>query len=247
MKKSRKILGCIFAVGAACCLMMQPMKVYAQQSVARDFIAKQKKVIVQQMKVEPIKEEIQSTFDLLKLCGVWETTIDLSDLLDLGEEFGDFNEPFEVKLVMEFEGSGEFHIYMDEEAFMQTVDEWMSELVAVMVEDMYEEYAQQGISRALVDKAVKQQYGMDLNSYLLKNIREELSMEDITGENRVDGTYEVKDDQLYLYEGSGWNISKECFDLEGNTLTFLESEGADSEYANIYPIVFTRMSEDGKQ
>ncbi|MCH5281233.1 MAG: hypothetical protein J1E61_07145 [Lachnospiraceae bacterium] len=186
----------------------------------------------------------QSEVSDTEIIGTWATTFDYAALIEmeLGNEYADFHEDFDLTIYLDFHDDGTFEMYADEEEVRPTLQKYFESLAQYVADLTYEEFDGQ-FSKAEVDEM----FGMSIYDYLLEQFVDAIDAADITGEMYVKGVYAVEGDHLLMDEYELQSNIYDIYAIEGDTLTLTLPEGAENDSIGIanfdYPYVFTRVAE----
>ena len=185
-----------------------------------------------------------------KLYGTWEFGYDMGGMLsdELGAQYADFESPLEIKLLFDFNEDGTYRMYVDEEAFQGSWDNWKGAFISYMVDELYQEIEATGVDRSTADQRIQEAYGCTAEEYITQLADEAFDVDAMFAEIETNSKYEVKGEKLYLAE-EGAEIESnryDYFEVEGDTLTI--SLVDDSQDAEIlpglsYPLVLTKRAE----
>lgn len=179
------------------------------------------------------------------LIGDWETTIDMTGMindemsagLDSDPELMDYFsiDNFSIKLTLSFRDDDTYTMSIDEAALEDSVDQ-VIELFRTGIVNYFEDMiAQSGLDMTVDDVLAASGYTLD------QFLEETFDKEDIMSsmdEMESSGTFEAKDNILYLTDEDGTGL--EAYELDGDKLT-LTGEGVDDgELEGLYPLVLTK-------
>ncbi len=179
------------------------------------------------------------------LIGTWETTIDMTDMLNQELKAGMGNDEelmsyfnisdFKVKIILEFNDDDTYKMTADEAAMEASVDSLIDTFrdgITKYFEDMI---AQEGLEMT-VDEVLGQM-GMTMDSFMDQMFDKDDLMSSVD-DMESSGTFEAKDSILYLTDDEGTGL--EAYELDGDKLT-LTGEGVDdSDLEGLYPLVFNK-------
>lgn len=188
--------------------------------------------------------------DSADLYGKWERNFDITQAMmeGAGDEYADFNEQIELKVILEFKEDGSYSMYADEETTTANFDQWVNALAAYETEMIYSSYEEQGYTRAEVDEQAQQQYGSTMEEYVLETEKENFDVETLMSSLGSVGVYEAKNGKLYMADTEILPNQYDLYTLEGDTLTIeAATEEIEAEAAEVpgfeYPWIFTKVAE----
>lgn len=188
--------------------------------------------------------------DSADLYGTWEKTYDVTEAMmdGAGDEYADFNEKIELKMVLEFNEDGSYALHADEEVTEANFTQWIEALAAYEAEVVYSTYEEQGFSREEVDEQAQQQYGCTMEEYMLEAAKESFDVDTLMSNLESEGVFEAKGGKLYMGDTEILANQYDLYTLEGDTLTInAASEEIEAEAAEVpgfeYPWVFTKVAE----
>lgn len=191
--------------------------------------------------------------DTEKFYGPWVIKIDVSQALlaDLGDSYDDFQEPFEVKMILEFHEDGSYAMFPEQETATENFEQWIESLAAYETEVLYSSYEEQGVSRDQVDEQIQQQFGCSMDVYILEARKESFALDEFMDGLSTEGVYEVKGGKLYMGETEIVSDRYDLYTFENNDLTLILNAATDeiAEKAALvpgfeYPYVFSRLADD---
>lgn len=184
--------------------------------------------------------------DIAQLYGTWESTFDLSGMIEeeLGSEFAGFHEEFDITLLMDFNEDGTFKMYADEDTLTDSFNNYIESLAVFGTELIYTQFTAEGYSRKEINSVFKQEYGMGIEEYMLSELQKSVDIKELVESIETTGVYEVEGNKLYMDEFAISSYSYDLFTIEGDVLTIDASEEVDSvdileEFS--YPYVFNRV------
>lgn len=188
--------------------------------------------------------------DSADLYGTWEKTFNITETVmdGAGDEYADFNEQIELKMILEFKEDGSYSMYADEATTEDNFNQWVDALAAYETELIYSTYEEQGFSREEVDEQAQQQYGSTMEEYVLETEKESFDIDEIMSSLADEGVFEAKNGKLYLADTEILPNQYDLYTLEGDTLTInaateeIEAEAAETPGFE-YPWVFTKVAE----
>lgn len=153
--------------------------------------------------------------------GTWSVKMDLSAAMkeELGSEFSDFDAPFSFTVYLDFNEDGSYKMYVDEKETEEDMNVFMTALADFFTEYLYTLVAAEGVDRATAQAALEAQFGMSVNDYALKTIKESIDMSALAESLVQEGVYEIKGGKLYMGIDK---IDKRIYDLitiEGDKMT----------------------------
>lgn len=184
-----------------------------------------------------------------QLIGTWALTFDYSAVIEseLTSDFAGFHEDFDLTVCLTFNNDGTFAMYIDEDALVPELQNYLEGMAQFDTDTAYEEYEAQGYTRAEVDESFQEQYGMSPYDYALDYYTSMITVEQITSSFYTSGVYEARGDEVHMDEREVQDNVFDVFTVEGNTLTLNPPPGAEDESSGIegfdYPYVFTRVAE----
>lgn len=179
------------------------------------------------------------------LIGSWETTLDLTDMVNEQMEAGmgaqqDLMEYFTIKsfplkLILTFNEDDTYKLAMDKAAMDQSLDNILKDFrdgATRYFEDIIAESGQE----MTIDEALASM-GITMDDFMEQLFNKD-AMVSSMGEMESSGTFEVKSGKLFLTDEEGTGL--EPYTLDGTTLT-LTGEGVDDgELMGMYPMVFSK-------
>lgn len=187
--------------------------------------------------------------DIAELLGSWEVTFDYATVIEeeLGSDFYDFHEKFELTIYLDFHDDGTFEMYVDAKEVEPTLQNYFKSLAKYTADYMYEMFEGTGLSQQEVDDLVEEEFGMNIYDYMLGEFMGVIDAEELAEELFTSGVYEVRGNHLHMDEYEIQDDTYDIFRIEGDTLTLTLPEGAENELTGIegfdYPYVFTRVAE----
>lgn len=180
-----------------------------------------------------VTDERFTTAATKDLYGTWVCRLDVEGtMMDLE----DFDGTLPVNLILKLTNDG--HLYMnievaDQDAFYQAMKDYMMNL-------MYTELADAGMSKDEADAAMKDTYGMTTEEYV-DHALSQMDFNSLFGTFNFNMVYYVDSDQLYT--GTSWNadMTTNGIVLDGDSLTIVNM-GAEMGY-NDGDLIFTRVTE----
>ncbi len=179
------------------------------------------------------------------LIGTWETTLDLTDMVndqmkagmgaqqDLMEYFT--IKSFPLKLTLTFNEDDTYKLAMDKAAMDQSLDNILTDFrdgATRYFEDIIAESGQE----MTIDEALASM-GITMDDFMEQLFNKDAMISSM-GEMESSGTFEVKSGVIYLTDEEG--PGAEPYKLDGTTLT-LTGEGVDNgELMGMYPMVFNK-------
>ncbi len=144
------------------------------------------------------------------LQGTWICDVEMTDEMTGLDGFGGTA----VRYTMHFGNAGEVT------QTISVIDEkdYMQKLTAYTIKTMYDSFAQQGMSKAQADEAMKETYGLDVNDYveaLLKDYDVQAEYDSYTSKE----VYYVADDVIYTAISWKANFEESKYTLENGKLT----------------------------
>lgn len=184
--------------------------------------------------------------NISELYGTWEATFDLSGYIESGldSEFSGFHEDFDIVLLVDFYEDGTCKIYTDEETLTEAFNTYTESLAAFGAEILYKQFTSEGYSRKQINSVFRQEYGMGIEEYMLKELQKSVDVKEIVDDVETTGVYEVKGNRLYMDEIAVSPLSYDLFSIEDDVLTIESSADVDSlgifeDFG--YPYVFNRV------
>lgn len=188
------------------------------------------------------------------IVGTWETEIDMTAAIEAGMggviDVSGIKTKIMVPMTMTFEKNGKASLELDMKAAQKSVSRYLDEIVDPLVEAMYDQGKQSGMTEKEFDAAFEEQYGMSVRAYCEKMIGE-LDLDDMLsdGDTSVDGYWKLDGKKLYFDEDK--DALEDLDELEylkvkisGDTLTLDEGNGdsfSDLEAVGIsLPLEFKR-------
>lgn len=187
------------------------------------------------------KEEVANV-----LIGSWSMECDFSESMsaEMSPEFAGMETTFKVKVIFTFAEDSTFKMYVDREAFAESVNGWLDDFATYGTELMYTEFEGKGLTRADAALIFEEEYGCGITEYLYDTAKAQLDLDSMMNEMMSEGVYETEDDRLYMTTGNAVDENQYViFTVEGNTLTLNLPEGAETEAAipgAEYPFVLTK-------
>lgn len=188
--------------------------------------------------------------DSADLYGTWERTFNITETMmdGAGDEYADFNEQIELKMILEFKEDGSYAMYADEATTEDNFNQWVDALAAYETELIYSTYEEQGFSREEIDEQAQQQYGSTMEEYVLETEKENFDIDEIMSSLSSEGVFEAKNGKLYMADTEILPNQYDLYTLEGDTLTInAATEEIEAEAAEVpgfeYPWVFTKAAE----
>ncbi len=184
--------------------------------------------------------------NISELYGTWETSVDLSSYIEseLDSDFNGFHEDFYIKFLIDFNEDGTFKMYTDEEALTDSFNTYIESLAAFGAELLYKQFTSEGYSRKQINSVFRQEYGMGIEEYMLKELRKSVDVKELVDAIETTGVYEVKGNRLYMNEYAMSSFAYDLFSIDGDVLTIDSSLDADSLelFEDLgYPYVFNRV------
>lgn len=179
-------------------------------------------------KILEITDEMYADGSIL---GTWRMQCDFSDAIvsEMGSEFADFEAPFIVYLMFEFNEDGTFRMYVDEESFRENFNKWLDEVLIYTADIMYDMFEEMGLSKEEADELVQDLYGMTMEEYLRESLESDMNteelIEEITGSVDLNGVYKVEEDRLYMAEQEINENQYDNFHFEEGKLIIELAEG----------------------
>lgn len=179
------------------------------------------------------------------LIGDWESTIDLTGMLNEQMEAGMggdeemmsyFNfSSFTMKLNLSFNDDDTYKLSVNEEELDKSFDELIESLRTGITKYLEDMIAQQGVDMT-VDEFL-QQMGMDLDTFMDQALNKDVILASM-GDMASSGTFEAKDGVLYMTENGSTSLAE--YALDNGKLTLSDKGADDSELKDFYPLVFTK-------
>jgi len=176
------------------------------------------------------------------LVGEWETTLDLTDMLNeqvkagLDQDMVEYIhiDSFEIPIDLTFNKDDTYEMSVNEASMEKNID-----LLLDGLKDDLTKYFEDMIAAEGLDVTVDEMLGTI--GYTMDQLMEESFDKDdlMSSMNEMEssGTYKVGKGTLILTDDEG--PGTESYKLEGDKLT-LTGEGADEDLEDMYPMVFTR-------
>ena len=167
--------------------------------------------------------------------GTWRMECDFSEAItaEMGPEFDDFDAPFIVNIMFGFYEDGTFKMYVDEESFRESFNDWLDELLAYATNIMYDMFEDMGLSKKDADELVQELYGMTMEEYLKESMMSELDVEKMIEETlenaETNGIFSVEEDRLYIGEEEINENQYDLFHFEEDKLIIEQVDGAEGE------------------
>ena len=167
--------------------------------------------------------------------GTWRMECDFSEAItaEMGPEFDDFDAPFIVNIMFGFYEDGTFKMYVDEESFRESFNDWLDELLAYATNIMYDMFEDMGLSKKDADELVQELYGMTMEEYLKESMMSELDVEKMIEETlenaETNGIFRVEEDRLYIGEEEINENQYDLFHFEEDKLIIEQVDGAEGE------------------
>lgn len=179
------------------------------------------------------------------LVGSWESTLDLTDMVNDQMKAGMGNDQdlmeyftikdFSIKLVLTFNEDNTYKLAVDEAAMGQSLDNILAGFKDGATRYFEDLIAQSG-QEMTVDEALASM-GLTMDDFMDQLFSKEDMMSSL-GDMASSGTFEAKSEMLYLTDEDGTGV--EPYKLDGATLT-LTGEGVDdSDMVGLYPMTFTK-------
>lgn len=179
------------------------------------------------------------------LVGTWESTLDLTDMVNEQMEAGMGNDQelmqyftikdFSIKLILTFNEDDTYKLAVDEAAMGQSLDNILADFKEGATRYFEDLIAQSG-QEMTVDEALASM-GFTMDDFMDELFSKEDMMSSL-GEMESSGTFEAKSEMLYMTDEDGTGV--EPYKLDGSTLT-LTGEGVDdSDMVGLYPMTFTK-------
>lgn len=180
------------------------------------------------------------------LYGTWAASFNLSDAIEseLGSDFAGFHEEFDIILMIDFNEDGTFKMYTDESALTDTFQTYVESLASFGAEMIYDELISSGYSRKEINSIFKNEYGMDVETYMLKELQESVNIGDLVADIETTGVFEAKGNKLYMDEFAVSSFVYDLFTIDGDVLTIEAAGDVDSTEIMEgfdYPYIFNRV------
>lgn len=197
--------------------------------------------------------------DSKKIVGKWETTVDISKMIndslkegEAAEELGDVEfKDISIKLFVEFKEDGTYKSSADEESVNAALDKVVEQLVP-MLTDIFKTAVAETFGKdasEVTDEEIGSflaLLGMSSMEDMARMMREEMDMADLTGDLEDEGKYMLKDGVLYTTD----SVSEEpteasdgaAYELADKTLKLSVKDGKDAPEGleEILPLTFTK-------
>lgn len=180
------------------------------------------------------------------LIGSWSMECDFSEIISakMSPEFADMETTFGVKVIFTFAEDSTFKMYVDKEAFAESVDNWLEDFVTYGTELMYTQFESKGLTREDAMLMFEEEYGCGITEYLYNTAKTQSDFDSMMSEMMSEGVYATEDDRLYLSTGNAVDENQYViFTVEGNTLALSLPEGAETKTVISgaeYPFVLTK-------
>lgn len=182
------------------------------------------------------------------LVGTWETTIDMTDMVndelragmgsDAEEMMGYFNiDDFSVRISLVFGGDDTYKMVVDEAAMEKSVDNVIDALRSGLEQYFEDLMAQEGIEMS-VDELL-QLTGIGAMDDLMDEAFNRDDLMSSIGDMNSSGAFKVKDGVMYLTDGDD-TVMEEAYELDGSKLTLTGEGVTDGDLVGLYPLVFTK-------
>lgn len=182
--------------------------------------------------------------DKKALLGNWETSIDLTDMINDEMKAGLNDdemlqyltvEKFTMELSLSFNEDNTYAMSVDEAALESSLDQVIATFKTGLTQYVEEMIAAQGVEMTVDDFFA--QVGITLDDMLAQAFDKDEVMSSLD-DMESKGTFEAKGGVLYLTDDEGTGL--ESYKLEDGKLT-LTGEGVDdSDLEGLYPLVFTK-------
>ena len=152
--------------------------------------------------------------------GTWYYKFDASEML--GEELGIDDISFVMDVYFSFdEDDATMEMYIDEDSFASQMED-------IMVDYMYDQFEQMGLSKSDADAACEEEYGDDVKGYVKSMLPELLA--EAGDEFSMSGYYKTEGDKLFFAEDEDDFDEDDyiLFELKGKKLTLDDPEGSDT-------------------
>ena len=152
--------------------------------------------------------------------GTWYYKFDASEML--GEELGIDDISFVMDVYFSFdEDDATMEMYIDEDSFASQMED-------IMVDYMYDQFEQMGLSKSDADAACEEEYGDDVKGYVKSMLPELLA--EAGDEFSMSGYYKTEGDKLFFAEDEDDFDEDDyiLFELKGKKLTLDDPEGSDA-------------------
>lgn len=186
--------------------------------------------------------------DEAKLEGTWATTLELADQFNKEFEAGGMGDYIQVDsfpLVMkiQFKSDGTYAAMADEEALNDTM-----EGLRGTIRDGLSDYAQSLIEGEGWDASVEEVFeamGTSLDG-LVEEFFQEVDVSSMVADTAMEGNFKARGGKLHLSDGLDHLVDPKMYDvyeLEGDTLTLLESVGGGEtdQFAGLYPLTLKKV------
>jgi len=175
--------------------------------------------------------------DKMDITGTWSAVVDLTDKLDLGEDFADFNSKLEINMLYDFKNDGTLVFQLDEKnlssAMNKLIDEMIDFVILAQAEAMdmsYEEFDETG---STIDEFMRAMLESEMDwSNLMTNLVDETM---VIGKYKVDGNKLYSVDLDEDFDDSDYIV----IELSGNTLKFVSSTDPDFNENEIMKLPFS--------
>lgn len=152
--------------------------------------------------------------------GTWYYKFDASEML--GEELEIDDISFVLDLYFSFdEDDATMEMYIDKDSFA-------SQMEGIMVDYMYDQFEQMGLSKSDADAMCEENYGDDVKGYVKSMLPELLA--EVGDEFSMSGYYKTEGDKLFFAEDED-DFDEDnyiLFELKGKKLTLDDPEGSDT-------------------
>lgn len=188
-----------------------------------------------------------------KLYGTWTYEMDLASLIDqaMEEELGEsiaVDAELKLPMVFTFNKDKTFTLEVSKEDLKSGFGTYLEALKDAVVEMMYQQAEEMGLSRENFDQAFAATYESTVEEYcdeLMDSLVDDSLFEDMT--TNWAGTYRVRDDRLYVADTEE-ELSEDVYltyTLEADTLSICAVEGSALELDDLgteFPMDFVRQT-----
>lgn len=199
------------------------------------------------------------TESVSELTGTWCMEMDVASIVqaELGPDYTGFAGSMPIKVFIDFSENGTYHLYVDQEQMQESFSSYLEEFMTYnmgSIEDVYDAFAEQGISKEEADAMVKEQYGCSMEEYLqlmkteaglTENADFAAMLSEGAGLWEENGYYMVDGNQIYMGVYGTEEGKYNTYTISGNTLTMEvqedEGNGGSGETGEFYTLVFSRV------
>lgn len=187
------------------------------------------------------------------LVGTWESEINFAEYLNEGiDAAGDpelasylYVDSFNITLVMTFDEDDTYSMSVDERALDNTVEQLKRDYQAGIERYLIDMMAAMGIDMTIDE--IMATMGMSMEELIDSAITDDM-IQELVDSFECRGKFKAADGKLHLSAGLNYEVENgmyEIYEIEGKTLTLLESVSddiMDAELQELYPLEFTKVS-----